>query len=447
VVVGYSTPPPPPGVVRESDANDANDARNDARNADDAARSIVPAIADAPAGSPDALEARGPADSRSPSSLEGIVAPLIPSEPPPAMEVPPSGEASPAEPAPAEPALAEPAPAEAPARAAREEATAEDAARPEPEGAAAAPRDTVPEGAPASMPERADTLPSEASPEASPDARDTADETSIPPVSEPSDPSDAIVDAASEQFFSEADLSVHRAALEERDDEESWPAAEKAKQKARPEVVQRRARFARYVTWAVGAAAVVCLAAFVRTALAPRASSSLTSSRVAANALAVEAPKESPAPPTTEEPKAAEPQAAEPKAADPGVVAANAANAATAAAAATAATEPSEEPAPVAAPSSEPKAAEPSPATTADPKAAAEAKRESQRALERGKVADAIEAGKRSVALDATDGEAWLILGAAYQQKGDMAEARAAYKACLHEGKRGPRGECAAMLR
>jgi Flp pilus assembly protein TadD len=49
------------------------------------------------------------------------------------------------------------------------------------------------------------------------------------------------------------------------------------------------------------------------------------------------------------------------------------------------------------------------------------------------------------VALDPTDGEAWLILGAAYQEKGDMKNARRSYKACLEQGKRGPKYECAAM--
>ena len=70
-----------------------------------------------------------------------------------------------------------------------------------------------------------------------------------------------------------------------------------------------------------------------------------------------------------------------------------------------------------------------------------------QAALERGKNAEAIEAGERSVALDPTDGEAWLILGAAYQAKGDMKNARRSYKACLEQGKRGPEGRVRARCR
>jgi Flp pilus assembly protein TadD len=83
----------------------------------------------------------------------------------------------------------------------------------------------------------------------------------------------------------------------------------------------------------------------------------------------------------------------------------------------------------------------------ADPAAAAHAKSAARSALEGARLKDAIEAGERSIELDPTDGEAWLILGAAYQQKGDWKEARRCYKQCVDQGKRGPRFECAAMLR
>jgi Flp pilus assembly protein TadD len=123
---------------------------------------------------------------------------------------------------------------------------------------------------------------------------------------------------------------------------------------------------------------------------------------------------------------------------------------------ANAATAPAAVPAAVPAPSSSPVTAvtppaSASPATSAtaepDPAAAREAKRQSQRALERGKFGDAIEAGERSVALDPTDAESWLILGAAYQARGKHADARRCFTSCMRLGKRGPRGECAAMLR
>jgi tetratricopeptide (TPR) repeat protein len=82
-----------------------------------------------------------------------------------------------------------------------------------------------------------------------------------------------------------------------------------------------------------------------------------------------------------------------------------------------------------------------------DPLAARAAKKDSQRALDRGNAARAVEAGERSVALDPSDGEAWLILGAAYEQRGAYAEARRCFSRCVHTATRGPRGECAALLR
>jgi Flp pilus assembly protein TadD len=106
---------------------------------------------------------------------------------------------------------------------------------------------------------------------------------------------------------------------------------------------------------------------------------------------------------------------------------------------------PAETAAAVAAPPAETAAPAPTEAPELDPKAAAKEKNTARTLLERGKHNDAIEAGERSVALDPTDGEAWLILGAAYQEKGDMKNARRSYKACLEQGKRGPKYECAAM--
>jgi hypothetical protein len=78
---------------------------------------------------------------------------------------------------------------------------------------------------------------------------------------------------------------------------------------------------------------------------------------------------------------------------------------------------------------------------------AEEAKRLAQRELEKGHTEKAIEAGERSVALDATDAEAWLILGAGYDQRRAYAEARRCFATCVQQATRGPRGECAALLR
>jgi hypothetical protein len=70
----------------------------------------------------------------------------------------------------------------------------------------------------------------------------------------------------------------------------------------------------------------------------------------------------------------------------------------------------------------------------------------SRSALERGSLKSSIEAGEQSVDLDPTDSEAWLILGAAYQQMGSLGEARRCFRSCVVKGKGASRSECAAML-
>ena len=74
-------------------------------------------------------------------------------------------------------------------------------------------------------------------------------------------------------------------------------------------------------------------------------------------------------------------------------------------------------------------------------------KKACQRALDGSKVNEAIAKCEASTAADPTDGEAWLLLGASYDQVGRKADARAAYQSCVQKGKRGPTGECAALLR
>jgi hypothetical protein len=82
-----------------------------------------------------------------------------------------------------------------------------------------------------------------------------------------------------------------------------------------------------------------------------------------------------------------------------------------------------------------------------DTSAAIEAKRASQKALEHDRVSQAITLGERSVELDATDAESWLILGAAYLQRGSLKDARRCFSTCVKEATHGARGECAALLR
>jgi Flp pilus assembly protein TadD len=230
------------------------------------------------------------------------------------------------------------------------------------------------------------------------------------------------------------------------DDEERDP---RMALKLTPEVARRRADLSRYVKFAVAAASALCLAALVKVAVARSATDAGTShSSTAAAAAAAPVKTAVPlvAPPAATQAAAPVPVAAPVETATATAVAtATAAPVETAtaavnppAAAETAAAAAATPPADTAAPAA-------SAATELDPKAAAVEKNKARTLLERGKNADAIEAGAKSVALDPTDGEAWLILGAAYQEKGDMKNARRSYKACLEQGKRGPKYECAAM--
>lgn len=96
----------------------------------------------------------------------------------------------------------------------------------------------------------------------------------------------------------------------------------------------------------------------------------------------------------------------------------------------------------------------PAPAPVADepealaaPEDLATLKREALAALEHGKLDDAVDAAKRATELDAKDGQAWLLLGAAYQEKGRLDLARQCYATCAHQARFDAKGECAALVR
>lgn len=83
---------------------------------------------------------------------------------------------------------------------------------------------------------------------------------------------------------------------------------------------------------------------------------------------------------------------------------------------------------------------------TAKPKTAWQEKATAKAALESGNNGMAIAAGERSVALDPTDGETWLVLGGAYQASGNVAQSKRCFNSCLSQGKKGPLDECKSML-
>lgn len=258
------------------------------------------------------------------------------------------------------------------------------------------------------------------------------DEISVPPVG------DLAID---EKFFSDGDVSRHLAQETEVIEGDALTVPDTMTRKSMPYAVERRARFSRYVKWAVAGAAVVCVAALARTAFSPKAP--VTALRNSATTVAE--------PPPAAEPKAAPPAvAAKAEETPTPTTSTGPAAAASAATIAPATADPTPS---VSATTAAPAEPAPSAATTLEAKpedVTGNAKDEKKKAvsfLEKRKLADAIEAGERSVKLDPTDGEAWLILGAAYQEKGNMTEARRAYASCVKEAKTGPRNECAKMLR
>ena len=185
---------------------------------------------------------------------------------------------------------------------------------------------------------------------------------------------------------------------------------------------ERRQRLMNYVKAAVGFSAVLCLAALARYGLSHGAPPSMGEHGVVAAQIAV------PAVPSPIQPVAAAPAPvpAPPAAAAPAAV-------------------PSPVPPPAPTPAVEEAVAVAEPATPT--KSAKEEKEGARAALERGKRQDAIDAAGRSVALDPTDAEAWLILGSAQQDSGHWKEGREAYSECTKQAKVGPIGECRMMLR
>ena len=273
------------------------------------------------------------------------------------------------------------------------------------------------------------------------------DDVSIPPASVGLDD----LDVHDEHFFLAGDLAskaavdlargprgrrpavahqaLHAAARDESvlDFEEDFP-DRRLIQLASPATRARRAHFTRYVKAGMGLAAMLCIAAFVRVTVAGppgRDAEAVGASAAVQIEPVANAAEHAPFSPYS-------------PAAPPTAVAAAEIGARIPA------------PPPEPSPASESAIAEMAvveiAAVEKPAKTAAEEKRDARSLLERYNAKGAIEAGERSVALDPTDGDAWLILGAAYQEVGQLDGARRAFQACLKQAKRGPVGECRAML-
>lgn len=208
--------------------------------------------------------------------------------------------------------------------------------------------------------------------------------------------------------------------LTEMDDTHDARSFERQRALMSPAVRERRARFAKYVAGAMGVSLVLCAGAVVKTSLPVQPTETVARVAFAGPAL-------TPVTHTTP-PEPAPQDHAETPASAPTPVTANVV------------VEPQ--------PSSSVSAANPSPAPPASalPVKGAGKEREASRfALERGDLGAAVAAGERSVALDPADGEAWLVLGAAYQARGELAQAKRCYRSCVEQGTRGPKAECRAM--
>jgi hypothetical protein len=238
------------------------------------------------------------------------------------------------------------------------------------------------------------------------------DQISIPPTS--SDPPGDL----DERFFAEGEAAAHAAHVahaEElaRKQTNRHPPGRAVHEldSRRLEVVvppERRQRLANYVKIAVGFSAVLCLAAVARVGLSHVTRSSAAEHAVVAAQIA----------PLPIAPKPIQPVAV---------------------------------PAALPEPPPAPSQAQEEPAAVAEPavpaKSAKEEKEAARTSLERGKRQDAIDAAGRSVELDPTDAEAWLILGSAQQDSGHWKVGRDAYSECVKQAKVGPIGECRMMLR
>lgn len=237
-------------------------------------------------------------------------------------------------------------------------------------------------------------------------------EESVPPAG------DVRIDEA---FFSEGDLQRHVDG-EDDDDTDDIDPLDPLRRKSSAAVRARRQRLGRFVGWAVAGASAVCIVALVIPRIRHTSSASHdVTTRVERTERAVPArvadtPAVAPHPSATQAPGPAlstpeiRPAASVVDARD----------------------------------TSPPPVASSAPVEPGDAKVE---KSKARKALERGKFLEAIEAGERAVKLDPADSEAWLLLGAAYQEKGNLPEARRAYAACVKEGKTAARSECAKMLR
>jgi len=212
---------------------------------------------------------------------------------------------------------------------------------------------------------------------------------------------------------------------------------ETVQRRRRPEVIERRARLRRVVTWIVGAAAVLTALVSVKALLTrsrpPVADMAMSVPHQVVASIALSATEEpAPAPaqtvamnevaptPPSEAPAAAEaPPAVEPAPAEtvPAAIA-------------------PAETAPAAIETQEPAAPSAAPAPS---------KADVRRLIERGHMRDGIAAARATIEADPSDAETYLLLGAALQELGQWKESTAVFGQCVEQATKGPKGECRAL--
>jgi hypothetical protein len=259
-------------------------------------------------------------------------------------------------------------------------------------------------------------------------------------------------DDLDESFFSEPapDVQPHH----EIDDEAS---AHDPRAGERASLIEaRRARSRRTVTWVVGAAGLLIgVAVAARMAGTGRAPPRPTVDTRPPTETVAEAPA---LPPPSEPPMgsaaiavgapgepghlAAPPPEASAQPSELAPSAAAQASAAAAVAAPNAADVAESEPAPAA---SSPGIGDTGPATPRDPARAKELTRQVLDLLHRTKNAEAVEMAEQAIAADPTDAMSYLYLGAALQELGREADARAAYDRCVRDATRNGFDQCRAL--
>jgi hypothetical protein len=239
---------------------------------------------------------------------------------------------------------------------------------------------------------------------------------------------------------------VHEDAFFARGEESTFPPSsvdmpesepdESSHRRSRPEVIERRARMRRLVSWIVGAAAVLAAGVGLKAAVTP-------AHRHATNDLTMSVPHHVVASIAM---SADEPAAPVPAAEGPAAPSALSATAETASA--TADPTPTTELAKTTVPANDnPTVAAPAPsaAPAAEAASAAPTKADVRRLIERGRMRDGIAAARASINADPSDAETYLLLGAALQELGQWKESTDVFGRCVAKATKGPKSECQAL--